>query len=120
MRADVSTIVLLTQGSIAHAQEFKHFATQAPEAIAPIAQTAGSATGRIAPEFIKGTDSKSGEGARTNLKMQDKRERKANRGVRKNDGMVKPRNGINSEVKNAQNACEKTMAPTFPNLTLTI
>jgi hypothetical protein len=46
------------------------------------------------------TDGMLGEGARANLKMQDKRDREANRGVRKSmKECIKPGNVIDDDVK---------------------
>lgn len=100
MRAVASTIVLLTLCGLANAEESKPLATQAAEATAPVAQAIGSGISRIATEFMAGTDGMLGEGARANLKMQDKREREANRGVRKSmKECIKPGNVIDDDVK---------------------
>ncbi|EMO5087395.1 TPA: hypothetical protein SMS45_003408 [Pseudomonas aeruginosa] len=100
MRAVASSIVLITLYGFAHADESKPLATQAAEATAPAARAIGSGISRIATEFMAGTDGMLGEGARANLKMQDKRDREANRGVRKSmKECIKPGNVIDDDVK---------------------
>jgi hypothetical protein len=100
MRAVASGIVLLTLYGFAYADDPKPLATQAAEATAPAARSIGSGISRIATEFMAGTDGMLGEGARANLKMQDKRERDANRGVRKSmKECIKPGNVIDDDVK---------------------
>ncbi|MGY0521965.1 hypothetical protein [Pseudomonas aeruginosa] len=75
-------------------------ATQAGEATAPIAEAIGSGFSRIVTEFMAGTDGMAGDAARKSLKMQDKREREANRGVRKTmKECIKPGNVIDDDVK---------------------
>ncbi|HHN3624038.1 TPA: hypothetical protein ACRN1R_006245, partial [Pseudomonas aeruginosa] len=55
---------------------------------------------RIVTEFMAGTDGMVGDAARKNLKMQDKRDREANRGVRKTmKECIKPGNVIDDDVK---------------------
>ena len=100
MRAVASTIVLLTLCGFAYAEESKPLATQAGEATAPIAEAIGSGFSRIVTEFMAGTDGMVGDAARKNLKMQDKRDREANRGVRKTmKECIKPENVIDDDVK---------------------
>ncbi|ELL1159261.1 hypothetical protein N0375_29845 [Pseudomonas aeruginosa] len=100
MRAVASTIVLLTLCGFAYAEESKPLATQAGEATAPIAEAIGSGFTRIVTEFMAGTNGMVGDAARKNLKMQDKREREANRGVRKTmKECIKPGNVIDDDVK---------------------
>ncbi|HBN8048181.1 hypothetical protein [Pseudomonas aeruginosa] len=100
MRAVASTIVLLTLCGFAYAEESKPLATQAGEAKAPIAEAIGSGFSRIVTEFMAGTDGMVGDAARKNLKMQDKRDREANRGVRKSmKECIKPGRVINDEMK---------------------
>lgn len=73
---------------------------QASEAAAPIAEAIGSGFSRIVTEFMAGTDGMAGDAARKNLKMLDKREREANRGVRKSmKECIKPSNLIDNDVK---------------------
>ncbi|HGM4979687.1 TPA: hypothetical protein ACKP3D_005806 [Pseudomonas aeruginosa] len=100
MRAVASTIVLLTLCGFAYAEESKPLATQAGEATAPIAEAIGSRFSRIMTEFMAGTDGMVGDAARKNLKMQDKRDREANRSVRKTmKECIKPGNVIDEDVK---------------------
>ncbi|MHA5855468.1 hypothetical protein ACVSLU_03035, partial [Pseudomonas aeruginosa] len=55
---------------------------------------------RIVTEFMAGTDGMVGDAARKNLKMQDKRDGEANRGVRKTmKECIKPGNVIDDDVK---------------------
>ncbi|MGU2346071.1 hypothetical protein ACSEVP_28875, partial [Pseudomonas aeruginosa] len=66
----------------------------------PIAEAIGSGFSRIVTEFMAGTDGMVGDAARKNLKMQDKRDREANRGVRKTmKECIKPGNVIDDDVK---------------------
>lgn len=100
MRAVASTIVLLSLCGFAYAEEPKPLATQAGEATAPIAEAISSGFSRIMTEFMAGTDGMVGDAARKSLKMQDKREREANRGVRKSmSECIKPNNVIDDDVK---------------------
>ncbi|MCO1736113.1 hypothetical protein FA467_01810 [Pseudomonas aeruginosa] len=100
MKAVASTIVLLTLCGFAYAEESKPLATQAGEATAPVAEAIGSGFSRIVTEFMAGTDGMVGDAARKSLKMQDKREKKANRGVRKSmKECIKPGNFIDDDVK---------------------
>ncbi|MED5606659.1 hypothetical protein VV867_03000 [Pseudomonas sp. JH-2] len=93
-------ISLLALCSSAYAEDPKPLATQAAEATAPVARSIGSGINRITTEFLAGTDGFLGEGARANLKMQDKHEREANRGVRKSmKDCIKPGNVIDDDVK---------------------
>ncbi len=64
------------------------------------AEAIGSGFSRIVTEFMAGTDGMVGDAARKNLKMQDKRDREANRGVRKTmKECIKPGNVIDDDVK---------------------
>ncbi|ELO1026039.1 hypothetical protein [Pseudomonas aeruginosa] len=100
MRAVASTIILFTLCGFAYAEESKPLATQAGEVTAPIAEAIGSGFGRIITEFMAGTDGMAGDAARETLKMQDKRDREANRGVRKSmKECIKPGNVIDDDVK---------------------
>lgn len=100
MKAVASTIAVLTFCGLTYADESKPLATQAAEVTAPAARVIGSGISRIATEFMAGTDGVLGEGARANLKMQDKREREANRSVRKSmKECIKPGNIIDDDVK---------------------
>ncbi|HBO5228617.1 TPA: hypothetical protein NIG89_005670 [Pseudomonas aeruginosa] len=100
MRAVASTIVLLTLCGFTYAEEPKPLATQAGEATAAIAEAIGSGFSRIVTEFMAGTDGMVGDAARKNLKMQDKRDKEANRGVRKSmKECIKPDNVIDDDVK---------------------
>ncbi len=100
MKAVASTIAALAISAAAAAEEPKPIATQTAEAIAPVANAIGSTFTRTLTEFMAGSDGMLGEAARSNLKMQDKRERIANRGVRKSmKECIKPGNIIDDDVK---------------------
>lgn len=90
----------MTLCGFAYAEESKPLATQAGEATAPIAKAIGSGFSRIMTEFMAGTDGMVGDATRKSLKMQDKREREANRGVRKSmKECIKPGNFIDDDMK---------------------
>ena len=65
------------------AEEPKPIATQAGEAISPYAEAFGKTVSRTFTELMTGGKGPMAEGARANLRMQDQREREANRGTRK-------------------------------------
>ncbi|MBX6208486.1 hypothetical protein ISD46_28400, partial [Pseudomonas aeruginosa] len=63
---------------------------------------------RIVTEFMAGTDGMAGDAARKSLKMQDKRDREANRGVRKPmKECIKPGNVIDDDVKECMEGIRK-------------
>jgi len=93
-------IALLLTVTAANAEEQKPIATQAGESIAPYAQAVGETVNRTMMEFMAGGKGPLAEGARTNLHMQDQRERAANRGTRKSmKECIKPENVIDDDVK---------------------
>ncbi|PZP21031.1 MAG: hypothetical protein DI599_20565 [Pseudomonas kuykendallii] len=100
MKAVAFTLTALAVGVVAAAEEPKPIATQTAEAMAPVANAIGSTFTRTLTEFMAGSDGMLGKAARSNLKMQDKRERIANRGVRKSmKECIKPGNIIDDDVK---------------------
>lgn len=93
-------IALLLTVTAANAEEQKPIATQAGESIAPYAQAFGETVNRTMMELMAGGKGPLAEGARTNLHMQDQRERLANRGTRKSmKECIKPENVIDDDVK---------------------
>ena len=93
-------ISLLLTVTAANAEEQKPIATQAGESIAPYAQAFGETINNTVMEFMAGGKGIVAEAARTNLKMQDQRERIANRGTRKSmKECIKPDNVIDDDVK---------------------
>ncbi len=93
-------IALLLTVTAANAEEQKPIATQTGESIAPYAQAFGETVNRTMMEFMAGGKGPLAEGARTNLHMQDQRERVANRGTRKSMKVcIKPENVIDDDVK---------------------
>jgi hypothetical protein len=93
-------IALLLTVTAANAEEQKPLATQAGESIAPYAQAFGETVSNTMMEFMAGGKGPLAEGARANLKMQDQRERAANRGTRKSmKECIKPENVIDDDVK---------------------
>lgn len=91
---------LLLIATSANAEEQKPLATQAGESIAPYAKAVGETVSRTMAEFMAGGNGPLAEGARANLKMQDQRERAANRGTRKSmKECIKPGNVIDDDVK---------------------
>lgn len=83
------------------AEEAKPLATQAGEAIiTPYAEAFGESVSRTVTEFMAGGKGPLADGAHANLKMQDHREREANRGTRKSmKECIKPENVIDGDVK---------------------
>jgi hypothetical protein len=91
-------LLLITTGT--NAEEQKPLATQAGESIAPYAQAFGETVSNTMMEFMAGGKGPLAEGARTNLQMQEQRERAANRGTRKSmKECIKPENVIDDDVK---------------------
>jgi hypothetical protein len=90
MKKALLTFALVTGPALA--EESKPVATQVGEAVAPVAEGVGNTMTRIITEFMAGGNGMLAEGARANLKAQDKREREANRGVRRSmKECIKPR-----------------------------
>jgi hypothetical protein len=93
-------IALLILATPALAEEEKPVATQAAEAITPYAEAFSKSVSRTVTEFMAGGRGPMAEGASANLKMQDQREREANRGTRKSmQECIKPGNVIDDDVK---------------------
>ncbi|WP_312975486.1 hypothetical protein [Stutzerimonas nitrititolerans] len=93
-------LALALIASPALAEESKPIATQVGEAMQPAAEAYGNTMTRLVNEFFAGSKGVMGEAARANLKAQDKREREANRGVRRTmKECIKPGNVIDDDVK---------------------
>lgn len=82
------------------AEESKPIATQVGDAMRPAAEAYGKGMQQLVNEFFAGSKGSMGEAARASLKAQDKREREANRGVRRTmRECIKPGNIIDDDVK---------------------
>ena len=93
-------LALALAASPALAEESKPIATQVGEAMRPAAEAYGKGVQKLVNELFAGTKGPMGEAARANLKAQDKREREANRGVRRTmKECIKPGNVIDDDVK---------------------
>jgi hypothetical protein len=93
-------LVLALPVGPAIAEESKPIATQVGDAVRPAAEAYGNGMQRLVNEFFAGSKGSMGEAARANLKAQDKREREANRGVRRTmKECIKPGNVIDDDVK---------------------
>lgn len=93
-------LVLALAASHAIAEESKPIATQVGDAIRPAAEAYGNGMQRLVNELFAGSKGSMGEAARANLKAQEKREREANRGVRRTmKECIKPGNVIDDDVK---------------------
>lgn len=93
-------VALLLIATSANAEEQKPLATQAGESITPYAQAFGDTVSRTMMEFMAGGQGQIAEAARTNLKLQNQRERVASRGTRKSmKECIKPENVIDDDVK---------------------
>ncbi|OEO23699.1 hypothetical protein AX279_21530 [Pseudomonas sp. J237] len=93
-------IVITLAAGPALAEESKPVATQIGDAIRPAAEAYSKTMNRLVSELFAGSNSPMGEAARANLKAQDKREREANRGVRRTmKECIKPNNVIDDDVK---------------------
>jgi hypothetical protein len=93
-------LALALAASPALAEESKPIATQVGDAIRPAAEAYGKGMQQLVNELFAGSKGPMGEAARANLKAQDKREREANRGVRRTmKECIKPRNVIDDDVK---------------------
>lgn len=86
--------------SPALAEESKPIATQVGDAMRPAAEAYGRGVHQLVNEFFAGSKGPMGEAARASLKAQDRREREANRGVRRSmRECIKPGNVIDDDVK---------------------
>ncbi|MGE8501117.1 MAG: hypothetical protein ACN6P1_02640 [Pseudomonas sp.] len=93
-------LVLALAASPAFAEESKPVATQVGDALRPAAEAYGKGMQKLVNELFAGSKGPMGEAARANLKAQDKREREANRGVRRTmKECIKPGNVIDDDVK---------------------
>jgi hypothetical protein len=93
-------LALAMAAPTALAEEPKPLATQAGDAIRPAAEAYSNGVQRLIHEFFAGSDGVLGQAARSNLKAQDKKEREANRGVRRTmKECIKPENVIDDDVK---------------------
>ena len=91
---------LLVLAAPAFAEEEKPVATQAAEAITPYAEAVSKGISRSVTEFMAGGKGPIAEAARSRLKIQEQRERVANRGTRKSmKECIKPGNVIDDDVK---------------------
>lgn len=82
------------------AEESKPVATQVGDALRPAAEAYGKGMQKLVNELFAGSKGPMGEAARANLKAQDKREREANRGIRRTmKECIKPGNVIDDDVK---------------------
>lgn len=98
MRKTLITSLFIAAPALA--EEAKPLATQAGKAITPFAEAFSGSVSRTVTEFMAGGKGPMAEGARANLKMQDQREREANRGTRKSmKECIKPGNVIDDDVK---------------------
>lgn len=93
-------LALALAASPAFAEESKPVATQVGDALRPAAEAYGKGMQTLVNELFAGSKGPMGEAARANLKAQDKREREANRGVRRTmKECIKPGNVIDDDVK---------------------
>lgn len=93
-------LALALASSPALADESKPIATQVGDAMRPAAEAYGKGVQELVNEFFAGSKGPMGEAARANLKSQDRREREANRGVRRTmKECIKPGNVIDDDVK---------------------
>lgn len=94
------SLALALAASPALAEESKPVATQVGDALRPAAEAYGKGMQKLVNELFAGSKDPMGEAARSNLKAQDKREREANRGVRRTmKECIKPGNVIDDDVK---------------------
>lgn len=93
-------LALALAASPALAEESKPIATQVGDALRPAAEAYGKGMQQLVNELFAGSKGPMGEAARANLKAQDKREREANRGVRRTmKECIKTGNVIDDDVK---------------------
>ncbi|MFK4027237.1 hypothetical protein [Stutzerimonas balearica] len=98
MKRILLALALVT--STALAEESKPIATQVGDAMRPAAEAYSNTMTRLVNEYFAGSKGVLGEAARANLNAQDKREREANRGVRRSmKECIKPGNVIDDDVK---------------------
>lgn len=93
-------LAMALAASPALGEESKPVATQVGDALRPAAEAYGKGMQKLVNELFAGSKGPMGEAARANLKAQDKREREANRGVRRTmKECIKPGNVIDDDVK---------------------
>lgn len=93
-------LALTLAGPPAFAEESKPITTQVGDAVRPAAEAYGKGMQQLVNELFAGSKGTLGEAARANLKAQEKREREANRGVRRTmKECIKPGNVIDDDVK---------------------
>lgn len=93
-------IALLVVTHAALAEESKPVATKVGDALRPAAEEYGKKVNSLVNEFFVNSKGPMGEAARSNLEKQDRREREANRGVRRTmKECIKPENVIDDDVK---------------------
>ncbi|MGE6790438.1 hypothetical protein ACQKFS_00160 [Pseudomonas guineae] len=93
-------LALALASSPALAKESKPVATQVGDAMRPAAEAYSKTVNKLVNEFFAGSKGPMGQAARANMKAQDKREREANRGVRRTmKECIKPGNVIDDDVK---------------------
>lgn len=99
MKRMLLALALATSPTLA--EESKPVATQIGEAMRPAAEAYGKTMNRLVNEYMAGASKGPlGDAARANLKAQDKREREANRGVRRTmKECIKSGNVIDDDVK---------------------
>lgn len=102
MKRMLLALALATSPTLA--EESKPIATQVGDAIRPAAEAYGKGMQQLVNELFAGSKGPMGEAARANLKAQDKREREANRGVRRTmKECIKPGNVIDDDVNECIN-----------------
>ncbi|MCY1272886.1 hypothetical protein D9M70_214800 [compost metagenome] len=96
-RLAIATAIFITSSAIA---EEKTALAEAAEAMKPIIEVPANYLQKSIMQSLASGNGPLADGARANLKMQDKREREANRGVRKSmKECIKPGNVIDDNVK---------------------
>lgn len=101
-------LALALAASPAFAEESKPVATQVGDALRPAAEAYGKGMQKLVNELFAGSKGPMGEAARANLKAQDRREREANRGIRRTmKECIKPGNVIDDDVKECMEGIRK-------------
>lgn len=93
-------VALALASSPVLSDESKPIATQVGDAMRPAAEAYNKGMQELVNEFFAGSKGPMGEAARANLKSQNRREREANRGVRRTmKECIKPGRVIDDDVK---------------------
>lgn len=93
-------LALAIAATPALAEQSKPIATRVGDAMRPAAEAYSKGMQKLVNELFAGSEGPVGEAARANLKAQDKREREANRGVRRTmKECIKANNIIDEDVK---------------------